>query len=83
MDDQVQTIEARCAACMAWTPKPVTGVVQIGTPKQGVCRMFPPTPAPLYNNQGQIMAQANLRPVTTEDDSCLHFLGTPTPPANH
>lgn len=74
-----QMIDGICKNCAAWKPQPLPAgqVPVIGAPKRGVCQMFPPTPVPLYDEQGRPAQQMNLRPATMEGESCLHFVVHP------
>lgn len=70
-------IDGICKNCAGWEERPQPGPVTIGAPKRGICKMFPPTPVPLYDAQGRPSQQMNLRPSTMENEGCLHFVVHP------
>jgi hypothetical protein len=70
-------IDGICKNCAGWREMPPQGAVTIGAPRRGVCQMFPPTPVPLYDAQGRVSQQMNIRPATAESESCLHFVVHP------
>jgi hypothetical protein len=77
-----KVVEARCGNCAAWIEMAVQGPVEIGAPKRGVCHMFPPTPVPRYDRNGNINGQGHIRPVPMDNESCLHFVARDAlPPA--
>ncbi len=64
-----QMVDGICKNCAAWTElPPPPGPVTIGQPKRGVCRMFPPTPVPLYDATGRPTQQMNIRPNPLESE---------------
>lgn len=77
-----KVVEARCGNCAAWNELAAgaQGPVEIGAPRRGMCCMFPPTPVPRYDRNGNVNGQGHIRPVPMENESCLHFIARDAAP---
>lgn len=74
-----KVLNAICGNCAMWQVQAMSGPVEIGAARRGICNMLPPTPFPKFDNTGRIIGQLDLRSQPKETSVCGMF--TPHPDA--
>jgi len=64
-----------CGRCFHWQAVEMKGPLMIGDQTRGVCYGAAPTPLPVYDAQGNLSGQRNLRPMTPESErACALYM---------